>query len=685
MSNTYVFEIGCEELPSSSLEQLRDALVTGFQNALNAEEIHFTGILPIAAPRRLGVIAEGLSDSSAPKHISRRGPAVTQAYKDGAPTGALLGFCKGLGINADQVTTEETEKGAWVSYSYTQPGQPIQDRLGDLTTQVVSQLPLSKPMRWGSGRAVFPRPVHWVVALLNEGVVPFELFGLQTSGTSFGHRVHHPEAITIRHAKNYREQLTAAYVVADFDTRRELTWKKIQDIAAEHHVIVTADDALLSEITCLVEWPVPLIGQFESDFLKVPDIALVAAMRGHQKYFHTRTPTGALSNHFITVANIESIDPAQVIAGNQRVIRARLSDARFFFETDRQAPLASRRASLNRIAFQPGLGSLGDKTERVTALVVDLCKHLGLDEKEATRAASLSRCDLATEMVLEFDELQGQMGGIYARADGEPEAVSQAIDTFYLPAGPNDSLPTTQLGLLLGLADRLDTLAGLFAIDQPPTGSKDPFGLRRAALAVLRINATSGTRIDLGPWIQRALELQPVPSKQKTFEDITQFFVDRERGMLLERGIPHDIIAAAQGAGDHNSYLTGLRAEALAEFRNLPQFEPLIAVNKRIVNILSKSDLTPQMIQPSMFTCSEEASLFEALESTKVEMSAYVSRETYAPALELAARLAGPLSQFFDQVLVNDPEQSIRHNRYALLNAVHDLLTPLGDLSQIQG
>lgn len=683
-TTTYLLEIGCEELPTSSLEQLRDALVSGFESALSAEHVAFATIRSIAAPRRLGVVIEELALSTQPKALFKRGPAVTQAYKDGQPTGALLGFCKGLGISPEEVSVEETEKGAWVAYQTIQPGQPIADRLPQITQQVIAQLPLSKPMRWGSGRAVFPRPVHWLVALLGSDVISFEVFGVATDRYSFGHRVHSPARITLQHASEYLDTLRSHYVLAEFNERKALTWKKIQEVAQAHDLTVHEDDPLLREITCLIEWPVPLVGQFDEGFLNVPEIALIAAMRGHQKYFHTRQSSGALSNHFITVANIESLEPNQVIAGNQRVIRARLSDARFFYETDRKTPLVSRRESLDRIAFQPGLGSLGDKTERVRILSREISSSLSLNAQLADRAALLSRCDLVSEMVLEFDELQGQIGGIYAREDGEHPEIADALSTLYRPAGPTDMPPGSILGCVLGLADRLDTLAGLFAIGQPPTGSKDPFGLRRAMLALLRINAEPGIRIDLGPWLERAIALQPVNSDPSVIEQLLGFLRDRERGLLLDEGLPHDHIAAAQGASDVNTYLTRLRAQALFRSRSNPAFASLIASNKRITNILGKHDGAVSPVMTKLLREPAERSLADALRDIQPEINNAVSRENYDTALEVAASIAPTLDTFFNDVLVNDPDSAIRANRYSLLSAIRNALLALGDLSEVQ-
>lgn len=684
MTTTFLFEIGCEELPSSSLEQLSYALVSGFESVLQTENVQFACMRAIAAPRRIGVLIQELADTTEPRAIAKRGPAVSQAYQDGRPTGALIGFCKGLGIPPEAISVEETDKGAWVAYHSIQPGQPIAELLPRITHQVVSQLPMTKPMRWGSGRALFPRPVHWIVALLGKDVVPFELFDLNTDRVSYGHRVHSPSALMLHHADEYFDTLKQHRVLPDFEERKAFAWAKIQEVARLHQIIVDEDIGLLREITCLVEWPVPMLGEFEEAFLQVPDIALVAAMRGHQKYFHTRRADGTLSNQFITVANIESIDPAQVISGNQRVIRARLSDARFFYETDRQSSLDSRRSALDRIAFQPGLGSLGDKTERIRILAKEMASQLKVDPAQADRAALLSRCDLVSEMVLEFDELQGQMGAIYALADGETSDVADAIESLYRPSGPTDRSPQSLLGCILGLSDRLDTLAGLFSIGQPPTGSKDPFGLRRAMLAVIRINMEPGLALDLAPWIKRALDLQPVEVDSHVFDQLIQFLRDRERGLLLELGIPHDLIAAAQGTDDTNSHLTAQRAKALLAFRTHAAFAPLIASNKRIVNILAKSDTQLGSVNEALMTEASEFTLVKLIQAITPRINDAVSRETYESALEIASSFTPALDAFFDQVLVNDPNDDVRQNRYSILRDVQSALLPLGDLSQVQ-
>ena len=685
MSITYVFELGCEELPSSALPGLHNDLHDALVEQLSQARVSYDAIQMLAAPRRIGAVVSGLSAHSEGQTFEKRGPAVNVAYRDGEPTPALLGFCRGLGISPAQVSTIETDKGAWVVYQGDEPGRPVELVLPEVVQSAVRQLPLSKPMRWGAGRDEFPRPVHWILSLLNTSAVPLTLFGLQSGTQSYGHRFHAPEAVTISHAENYFAAMRDAYVLAAFEDRKMAVWESIVDCAAAYSVSVEQDESLLVEINCLVEWPVALCGEFDAEFLEVPDIALIAAMRGHQKYFHTRSADGSLSHRFITVANIESQDPAQVILGNQRVIRARLSDARFFFTTDKSQSLASRRRRLDHITFHPKLGSLGDKTERVKQLMQEMAPHLGLDPTDAVRTAELSRCDLVSEMVLEFDELQGQMGAIYAALDGERADVGQAVAGLYQPAGASDSVPLDPLGTLLAMADRIDTLAGLFAAKQPPTGSKDPFGLRRAAIGLLRLNEQPAVQIDLGPWLKLAFSHQPCDSDESSFDALLQFVGDRERVRLTDQGLPHDIVNAVQASLSLATVRTERRAQALQAFQSHQGFSDLVSANKRIANILEKAKGPRGAPDASLFRQPEEVALYEGLMRLSPEVGELVSRETFDEALAKLSTLREPIDAFFEHVMVNDEDARIRDNRLALLEEIRRLFLQIADLSLVQG
>ena len=681
---TFVFELGCEELPSSSLPSLNTQFENLFAQKLKDALLGYKSLSVIAAPRRLGVVIEGVDETSEDKPFERRGPAFQAAFQGNEPTKALLGFCRGLNIAPEDTSVVDTEKGQWVVYRGIESGKPASEVLGEICQSVVNDLALSKPMRWGSGRDEFPRPVHWVLAMLDNAVVPFTAFGLESNNQTFGHRFMAPGSIRLTTASEYRERLMSAYVIADFEARKAATWSTIQSTAASNGVTVEADDKLLTEINCLVEWPVGLCGEFEERFLDVPDIALIAAMKGHQKYFHTRTENDKLSNKFITVSNIESRDASQVVSGNQRVIRARLSDAQFFFETDKKLTLESRREQLDSITFHPKLGSLGEKTNRVCALACEMAAAINADTTVMKRAASLSRCDLVSEMVLEFDELQGKIGTIYAALDDESPEVSQAIQGLYQPAGASDSVPEDVYGTLLALADRLDTLAGLFAINQPPTGSKDPFALRRAAIGILRLNEHSLLKLDLAGWISRALDAQPVGSAEGAHDQLVQFIKDRERVRLTDSGYRHDIVVAVQETNGLSTAQTETRVKALVDFSESPEFAALVATNKRVVNLLKDFELGVGSIDSSLFRDSSEQALFDTVTSVTTQVEKAVSRETFSDAISSLLTMKPASDAFFENVMVNADDENLRANRLELCRLVRDVYRLVADFSLIQ-
>lgn len=681
---TFVFELGCEELPSSSLPSLNAQFNQLFAQKLDDALLGYESLSVIAAPRRLGVVIEGVAQASEDKPFERRGPAFKAAFQGEEPTKALLGFCRGLNIKPEDTSVIDTEKGQWVVYRGIEQGKPASEVLGNICQAVIADLALSKPMRWGSGRDEFPRPVHWVLAVLDSVIVPFTVFGIESGNTTFGHRFMAPGSITLQSASEYRERLIGSYVIADFEARKAATWSTIQSTAESNGVTVEADDTLLTEINCLVEWPVGLCGEFENHFLDVPDIALIAAMKGHQKYFHTRTDSGKLSNKFITVSNIESRDASQVIAGNQRVIRARLSDAKFFFETDKKVSLESRRRQLDSITFHPKLGSLGEKTNRVCKLACAMASAVNADRNAMKRAADLSRCDLVSEMVLEFDELQGQIGTIYAALDGESDEVSQAIQGLYQPAGASDSVPSDIYGSLLALADRLDTLAGLFAINQPPTGSKDPFALRRAAIGVLRLNEHPLLQFDLAQWVNQAFDGQPVEATNEARATVMQFINDRERVRLMETGYPHDLVVAVQATNGLSTANTENRVKALETFSGNPEFQSVVATNKRVVNLLKESELNTTEIQASLFEHPSESALYESVINISSQVADAVSRETFSEAITALLAMTPATDDFFENVMVNADNQAVRANRLQLCQSVRDVYRLVADFSLVQ-
>ena len=683
-TSCFVFELGCEELPSSALPSLNRQLQSLFQEKLTSASLGYSNISIVASPRRVGAVISGVAQQSNSQTFERRGPAYSAAYADGEPTKALQGFCKGLGIRPEQTSSIKTEKGQWIVYQGIEHRQEASIVLAQVCLSVIQSLTLSKPMRWGSSRDEFARPVQWILAMLNQQIVPITVFGLNSGNTTFGHRFMAPAELVIDHASNYEMILNQAFVMGNFGKRTEKTWEVIKKMAETHHVCVEQDDALLTEISCLVEWPVGLCGTFEERFLSTPDIALVAAMKGHQKYFPTRSQTGELTNRFITVSNIESTDKKQVIAGNQRVIRARLSDAKFFYDTDRKHTLRSRRHQLDTISFHPKLGSLGAKTERLKALSGKIARSIGVDTKIMHQAAELSRCDLVSEMVLEFDELQGHIGTLYATLDREDSKVAQAIQGLYQPAGASDSIPDDLFGSILALTDRLDTLAGLFAIDQPPTGSKDPFALRRAAIGLLRLNDRPKLKLDLEPWVSEAFNAQPIEASANAFEGLVQFIGDRERVRLTELGYRHDIVVAVQASNRLNTAATGARVKALSEELNTDNFAVLISANKRVANLLKHSDVQPCAINPSLFEHTSENALFQIATRINRDVQNAVSRETYAEALKYLLSMKPETDKFFDHVMVNCENTEIKKNRLGICHLVKDAYEQLADFSLIQ-
>ncbi|NCX49283.1 MAG: glycine--tRNA ligase subunit beta [Gammaproteobacteria bacterium] len=680
----FVFELGCEELPSSSLPSLNSQFEQLFAQKLNDALLGYESLSVIAAPRRLGVVIEGVKEASEDKPFERKGPAFQAAFQGDEPTKALLGFCRGLNISPEHTSVVDTDKGQWVVYRGIEAGKPASEVLGDVCQSVIADLALSKPMRWGSGRDEFPRPVHWVLAMLDNAIVPVTLFGLESGNETFGHRFMAPESIQLKSATEYRQRLKSAYVIADFEARKAATWATIQSTAESNGVTVEADDKLLTEINCLVEWPVGLCGEFEKRFLDVPDIALIAAMKGHQKYFHTRTESGDLSYKFITVSNIESRDAFQVISGNQRVIRARLSDAKFFFETDKKVSLESRRQQLDSITFHPKLGSLGEKTSRVGKLACEMARVVDADTTVIQRAVELSRCDLVSEMVLEFDELQGKIGTIYSALDGEAPEVSQAIQGLYQPAGASDSVPEDVYGTLLALSDRLDTLAGLFAINQPPTGSKDPFALRRAAIGVLRLNEHPLLKLDLTEWVQRAFDGQPVESAEGALDQLIQFIKDRERVRLTDSGYRHDIVVSVQASNGLSTAQTEARVKALIQFAEGSDFSALVATNKRVANLLKDCEGDSGSVDPSLFSDPSEEDLFSITTTVSDQVREAVSRETFSEAISELLSMKPATDSFFENVMVNADDARVRSNRLELCRMVRDAYRLVADFSLIQ-
>ncbi len=694
----FLVEIGVEEMPPKSLvalaEAFRDAVVAGLDSAGLS---HGTA-LAYFTPRRLAVIVQKLLDRQPEQRVERRGPPVSAAFdSSGQPTRAAKAFAESCGVAVDELTRINDAKGEFLFCKLTRPGVRAAELLPGVVQAALDQLPIARRMRWGAGTAQFVRPVHWVVLLHGDAVVPGEILGLPAGRMTRGHRFHAPKPIALRSPGGYLASLERrGHVLADFEVRRERIRAGVVAAAEAEGGTAVIDPAVLDEVTSLTEWPVPMAGHFEPRFLDLPPEVLVATMQDHQRYFPVRAKDGQLLPRFIAVANIESRDPPQVRAGNERVVRPRLADAAFFYAADRKTTLASRREALASVTFQAQLGTLADKTARITALAAQIAQVAGQDPAAAQRAAELAKCDLLTAMVGEFPELQGVMGRYYALNDGEPEAVADALAEQYLPRFAGDSLPATGAGLALAVADKLDTVVGIFAIGQKPTGTKDPYGLRRAALGVLRILIETGIGLDLRELIRTALDsvgadlsrLGGKPPPEGLADEIYGYTMERLRAWYLEGtgGITSEMFDAVLDTRPVSPLDFDDRLRALASFLQLPDAAGLTAANKRIANILRKAGEQPSpRVDPGLLTDANERQLATAVEELRQDVERLVTARRYAEALARLASLRPAVDAFFDQVLVMAEDVRVRANRLALLAALQRLFLHIVNLSRLPG
>ncbi|MFW5425686.1 MAG: glycine--tRNA ligase subunit beta [Methylophagaceae bacterium] len=683
-----LIELGTEELPPKALKKLINAFEASIKQSLEKAELSFTAIHSYAAPRRMAVVVNDLQERQQDRMIERRGPAVTAAFDDdGNPTKAVQGFARSCGIEVDDLEKMETDKGAWLVFKQQQAGAETANLIGDILQQALADLPIPKRMRWADLPGEFVRPVHWLVLLFGDDVIPLELLGVKSGRDSYGHRFHHPQAIEIQSAKRYVSQLEQAQVRVDMAARREAIHGQVVDLATKLGGEAVLNEGLLDEVTGLVEWPVALSGSYDKRFLELPSEALISSMEEHQKYFAVRDKAGELLPYFITICNIESRDPAQVVAGNERVILPRLSDSAFFWETDRKRPLADRQEQLKTIVFQNKLGTVFDKSARVAKLAASIATEIDGDAKLAERAALLAKCDLVTEMVGEFPDLQGIMGRYYAHLDGEHDEVAEALDEQYLPRFSGDKLPSTKTGQAVSLAEKLDTLVGLFGIGQPPTGVKDPFALRRAALGVLRIVIENKLDVDLQTLVQQA---QQGFDTQLTQDDVTEqvirYFFDRLRGYALDQGIKADVFEAVLAVQPTRPLDFMQRLSAVTEFRALDAAESLAAGNKRIGNILRKNDAEGEgaKIDSKLLSEPAEKALADKLAEVSKQVKPLVEKADYAGVLRALADMRETVDGFFDQVMVMADDEAVRNNRLALLNQTRALFLGVADISVLQ-
>jgi glycyl-tRNA synthetase beta chain len=681
-----LFELRTEELPPRTLPALSNALTEGLIKGIDAAAIPHGKVHGFATPRRLAVWIEKLAEHQPDRQVERRGPPIANAFDaQGAATQAATAFAKSCGVGVSELSKLTTEKGAWLQFRGTERGAATTALLKDLLTQAIAALPIAKRMRWGAHSAEFVRPVHSVVLLYGDEVVPVELLGLQSGRITSGHRFHHPKPISLKSPKGYEAKLRRARVIADFAKRRETIRAGVIAAATEVGGSALIDDALLDEVTALVEWPVPLAGQFEQRFLSLPREVVIATVQDHQRYFAVQGPDGKLSGWFVTVSNIESRDPSKVREGNERVVRPRLSDAAFFWEQDRKLSLQEHAARLSGVIFQAKLGSYAEKTARVTQLAELIGSRIGAGP-DIKQAAELAKADLMTAMVGEFPELQGTMGRYYAEAQGLPRDVSVAIEEHYRPRFAGDALPSTKIGQALSLADKIDTLVGIFAIEQRPTGTKDPFGLRRAALGILRILLESRLDLDLIDVLNAAAAAQPV-QRTGVADEVYDFIAERLRGLLLEEpGTTPEMLDAVLANRPRSPLDVVTRLAALKEFLLLPDAVVLAGINKRIANILKKAQVSQDwVLDPLALSEEAEQGLHQALTNLRDPVLDATRQRRYADSLLALVGLRAPVNEFFDRVMVMDGDTAKRNNRLALLREVLVLLGGVADLSRLPG
>jgi glycyl-tRNA synthetase beta chain len=679
----FLFELLCEELPPRTLSTLSNALSEGIVKGLAAKGVTHGAVHAFATPRRLALQIDALAARQPDRPIEKRGPPLTAAFDaKGAPTQAAIAFAKGLNVPLESLSKLTTDKGAWLHYRGTEQGAVTAALLPDIVNQSLAALPIAKRMRWGSRSAEFVRPVHGAVLLHGETVIEAEILGLATSRSTRGHRFHAPGIIELARAADYAPRLRSAMVMADFAERKEVIRAQVQKAAGEGRALI--EEALLDEVTALVEWPVAIQGRFDERFLKLPREVVIATIQDHQRYFAIEAH-GKLTNRFVTVSNIESRDPSKVIEGNERVVRPRLSDAAFFYEQDKKLPLEEHAKRLAGMTFQTKLGSYADKSRRIAALAQVIGARIGAGEG-VSQAASLCKADLMTAMVGEFPELQGTMGRYYGEAEGLPQEVSRALQEHYQPRFAGDAIPSGAVGQAVALADKLDTLVGIFAIEQRPTGAKDPFGLRRAALGVLRILLEARLDLDLPELLKLAAELQPV-KRAAVADEVYEYISERLRGLLSESaGASSEMLDAILAKRPASPLDATTRLEALKIFLDLPEAPVLAALNKRISNILKKTEVpSDAAVIEAAFSEDAERTLHAATLRLREPVETAAAERRYADSLKALAALSTPVNGFFDQVMVMDENLERRNNRLALLRDVQKLLGGVADLSKLPG
>ena len=692
----FLAEIGTEELPPKALRHLEQAFAENVRAGIESAGLKASQQRSFATPRRLAVLINELELQQPPQSIEKRGPSVKVAFdQDGKPTQAAQAFAKSCGVALQDLSRLQTKKGEWLLFRTEQPGRSADELLPAIVADALAALPIPKRMRWGSSDVEFVRPVHWILMLLGAEIVSAKILGATAGRETYGHRFHSPQPILVSAPADYAALLAdKGHVVADFDQRRELIRQQAEDAVAQLNGRAILDDAVLDEVTALTEWPVPIVGSFDPKFLRLPEEVLIATLQDHQRYFPVRSDDGSLMPNFIAISNLDSQDSTQVRQGNERVVSPRLADAAFFWDQDCRVTLDSRREALKQVVFQQALGSLYDKSARVAKLATALAIDFDQDKVSAQRAAELAKTDLLTQLVGEFPDLQGRVGFYYAIRDGETEAVAQAIEEQYLPRQAGGPLPASPNGCTLALADRFDTLAGIFAAGKRPTGNKDPYGLRRTALAVLRILIEKNIELDLVKYLRLAIAEQPVDKidADHLLSELYEFMIDRlkrycldgqspslEKGSVTPETFESVRVHQAKSPLDFHQRLI-----AVCRFMQLDSAESLAIANKRIANILkSATDEFDSTVNPDLFEADEERLLYTAVGNIREAHVRGLEEKNYTEVLERLAELREPVDKYFDAVMVMADDADQRRNRLSLMNQLRQLFLDVADLSCI--
>ena len=689
-------ELGTEELPPKALRRLEGAFAESVRSRINAAGLAMGELHSFATPRRLAILITDLQTRQAPQKIEKRGPPTRIAFDaDGKPTRAAIAFAAGLNVTVDDLDRLETDKGEWLIYRGAEPGHDTRELLPDIVAAALAELPVPKRMRWGSSDVEFVRPVHWLVMQLGDTVIPATVLGIVAGSSTRGHRFHAPAPIPLTKPRDYEETLREqGHVIADFPTRQSKVTMLANAAAESLGGSAILEPAVLEEVTALVEWPVSITGSFAPEFLRLPEEVLIATLQDHQRYFPVRGADGKLMPNFIAMSNLDSKQPELVREGNERVVAPRLADAGFFWDTDRQISLESRREALADVVFEKSLGSLRDKSARVAELAATLATTLGADEQLLRRAAELAKTDLLTEMVGEFPKLQGRIGKYYAELDGENDAVADAIEEQYRPAQAGDPLPATEAGRILAVADRLDTLAGIFAAGKRPTGNKDPFGLRRAALGIIRILIEAQIDVDIKQLLDQAIAAQPTGDDNRAAlrDDLYAFLLDRARGYFLDGHAPAleagkvtaEIFESVRICNPASPLDLYHRITAVCAFMSMDAADSLASANKRIANILKSAAIdNTNDVDTSLFESEQEQTLFAAIDEINESHSKDIASRDYASILARLAALKEPVDAYFDTVLVMAYDDGLRQNRLTTLSRLRRLFLDVADISCI--